>query len=161
VPEDVGPGGVGPEGVGPGGVGPEGVGPEGVGPGGVGPGGVGPGGTVRHGSVPADPLTNTVVKVVLRIGLSVALVLFVVGLVAQLAVGRPLAVDVGMFHLFAAPSFGEALMGLGVLVLTLTPVAGITSVVASWLRERDRGFAAVAAVVLVVLGAAVVVGLAG
>lgn len=110
---------------------------------------------------PADPRTNTVVKWVLRAGLSVALVLLLAGLVAQLALSRHLAVDVRMFHLFAAPSPGEVLMGLGVLVLTLTPVAGITAVLASWLRERDRGFAAVALVVLVVLAASVVVGLVG
>jgi uncharacterized membrane protein len=118
-------------------------------------------GATGRRSVPADPRTNTVVKVVLRVGLSGALALFVAGLVAQLAAAGHVAVDVGMFHLFSAPSLGEALMGLGVLVLTLTPVAGISSVVLSWLRERDRGFAGVATIVLVVLAAAVVVGLAG
>lgn len=112
-------------------------------------------------STPADPRTNTVVKVVLRIGLSISLALFIAGLATQLAAGRHLAVDVGMFHLFGAPSPGDTLMGSGVLVLTLTPVAGISSVLFSWLREHDRGFAAVAFVVLVVLAAAVAVGLAG
>lgn len=110
---------------------------------------------------PADPRTNTVVKVVLRVGLTGSLALLLAGLVAQLATSRHLAVDVRMFHIFSAPSLGEALMGLGILVLTLTPVCGILSVLGSWLRERDRGFSAVAAIVLVVLAAAVVVGLAG
>lgn len=117
--------------------------------------------TVDHRSAPADPRTNTVVKIVLRIGLSAALLLFASGLVAQLVTARHVAVDVSMFHLFSAPSAGEALMGFGVLLLTLTPVAGISSVLVSWLRERDRLFASVATIVLVVLAAAVVVGLAG
>lgn len=113
------------------------------------------------GGGPADPRTNTVVKVVLRIGLAGATLLFLAGLLDQLVAARHVAVDVSMFHLFGAPSGGETLMGLGVLLLTLTPVAGITSVLVSWLRERERGFAAVATVVLLVLAAAVLVGLAG
>jgi uncharacterized membrane protein len=120
-----------------------------------------PEGSVDRRGAPADPRTNTVVKLVLRVGLSGALALLLAGLAAQLAGARHVAVDVRMFHLFAAPTLGEALMGLGVLVLTLTPVAGIASVLVSWLRERDRGFAAVAAVVLLVLAAAVLVGLVG
>ena len=116
----------------------------------------------EHRGTPADPRTNTVVKVVLRVGLTASLLLLLAGLVAQLATARHVAVDVRMFHVFGAPSLGEALMGLGVLILTLTPVAGILSVLGNWLlRERDRGFSAVAAIVLVVLAAAVIVGFLG
>jgi uncharacterized membrane protein len=99
---------------------------------------------------------------VLRLGLGGAMVLLGAGLVAQLAAAtRHVAVPVRMFHLLGAPSLGEALMGLGVLVLTLTPVAGILSLLISWRRERDHPFVAVALVVLAVLLAAVVVGLVG
>ena len=100
-------------------------------------------------------------ELVLRFGLAGALVLLLTGLVAQLVTGRHLAVDVRMFDLFGAPSIGEALMGLGVLILALTPVARILSLLVSWWGERDRTFAGVAVVVLVVLLAAMLVGLAG
>lgn len=111
--------------------------------------------------VPADPRTNVVVQFVLRSGLVGAMLLLAAGLSVQLASSRNVAVDVRMFDIFGAPSTGEALMGLGVLVLTLTPVAGIVSLLVSWWREHDRPFAGVAALVLLVLSAAVVVGLAG
>lgn len=120
-----------------------------------------PEGTADRRGGAADPRTNGAVKLVLRVGLSGALALLLAGLVDQLVAPPRAAVGVSMFHVLGAPTFGQALMGLGVVVLTLTPVAGILSALVSWLRERDRGFAAVAAVVLAVLAVAVLVGLAG
>jgi len=49
------------------------------------------------------------------------------------------------------------LMGAGVVVLALTPVARVLVLIGLWVRERDWRFVAVAGVVLVVLGVAVVV----
>lgn len=111
--------------------------------------------------VPADPRTNVVVKVALRSGLVSALLLLAAGLVTQLLTTRHAAVGVRMFHIGGAPTLGEVLMGFGVLVLTLTPVAGILSALAGWRREHDRVFAGVAGVVLAVLLASVLVGLVG
>lgn len=110
---------------------------------------------------PADPRINTLVKVVLRVGLSVALVLLVVGLVVELASGDHRGTPVRMLDLFAAHTAGQVILGLGVLVLALTPVAGVVTVVIGWIRERDRVFVGVGLVVVVVLAVAVVVGLAG
>lgn len=107
---------------------------------------------------PADPRANTIVKFVLRIGLSISLVLLVIGLVIQLAGGHDEAVQVKMFDLFGAHAIGEEIMGLGVLVLALTPACGVLSLVASWIRERDTVFIAVGVIVVAVLTAAVVVG---
>lgn len=110
---------------------------------------------------PADPRTNTLVKRVLRVGLVTALVLLLAGLVVQLASGHDQAVQVKMFDIFAAPSVGEKIMGLGILALTLTPAAGVLSVLGSWVRERDRVFVGVGAIVVTVLAVAVVVGIIG
>lgn len=114
-----------------------------------------------RGGAAADPRTNTVIQFVLRLGLGGALFLLLAGLVAQLATTDHVAADVRMFDLLGAPSLGEALMGLGVLVLALTPVASILSLFVSWWREDDRAFSAAAAIVLLVLLAAVLVGFAG
>jgi uncharacterized membrane protein len=107
----------------------------------------------------ADPRTNTVVKAVLRTGLVSALALLVVGLVVQLSTGHHQAVHVHMFHLLVPRSLGERIMAVGVLVLTLTPASGVISVVASWVRERDRLYVGVGMLVVAVLAAAVLVGL--
>lgn len=107
----------------------------------------------------ADPRTNTVVKVVLRAGLATSLALLAVGLVIELAGGHHVANGVRMFHLLAPRTLGERVMAGGVLALTLTPAAGVLSVVVSWVRERDARFVGVGVVVVAVLTAAVVVGL--
>lgn len=113
------------------------------------------------GISPADPRTNSAVKFVLRSGLSLALVAMVVGLLLQLAIGRHRAVSVKMFGLFAPHSVGETLMSVGALIVTMTPVLGVLTVVANWVRERDHRFALVGAVVASVLALAVVIGLVG
>ncbi len=107
---------------------------------------------------PADPRTNTAVKVVLRAGLSLSLSLLAVGLVVQLAGGHHRADRVRMFALFAAPTAGGKILAVGTLVLALTPAVGVLTVVGSWVRERDRVFVGVGAAVIAVLAAAVAVG---
>ena len=107
---------------------------------------------------PADPRTNTAVKVVLRAGLSLSLSLLAVGLVVQLAGGHHRADRVRMFALFAAPTAGGKILAVGTLVLALTPAVGVLTVVGSWVRERDRVFVGVGAAVVAVLAAAVAVG---
>ena len=107
---------------------------------------------------PADPRTNTAVKVVLRAGLGLSLSLLAVGLVVQLASGHHRADRVRMFALFAAPTAGGKILAVGTLVLALTPAVGVLTVVGSWVRERDRVFVGVGAAVVAVLAAAVAVG---
>lgn len=109
----------------------------------------------------ADPRTNSVVMVVLRVGLAVALVLLAVGLVVQMASGRHEAVQVHMFRLLEPASLGERIMGVGVLVLALTPAAAVLTLMVRWAVERDLRFVAVGVLVVVVLGAAVAVGFVG
>jgi uncharacterized membrane protein len=106
----------------------------------------------------ADPRTNTLVKAVLRAGLGLSMILLVVGLVVQLARGEELALPVKMFKLFAPHPVGEQIMGVGVLVLTLTPALGVLSVVLSWARERDRTYVLVGFAVVCVLFTSVAVG---
>ena len=106
----------------------------------------------------ADPRTNTIVKVVLRTGLGLALAALLAGLVVQLAAGNHQAVNVRMFDLFAPRPVGERIMAIGVLLLTLTPACGVLSVLLSWIRERDRVYVGVGLVVVAVLSAAVLVG---
>lgn len=106
----------------------------------------------------ADPRTNTLVKVVLRTGLALSMLLLVVGLAIQLARGEDLALPVKMFALFAPHPIGEQIMGAGVLILTLTPACGVLSVLFSWIRERDRTYVVVGIIVVGVLCTAVVVG---
>ena len=119
-----------------------------------------PGGPAdRQLSQRADPRTNTVVKMVLRTGLLLALATLGTGLAIQLASGQHRAVGVHMFDLLAPRSLGERVMAVGVLVLTLTPAGGVLSVVLSWVRERDRPYVGVGVLVVAVLAAAVVVGL--
>lgn len=114
--------------------------------------------TGRHrAGGPADLRTHMPVQWVLRSGLVVALVLLVVGLVAQLAEGGHRAVPVEMFHLLAPRPAGKPIMGLGILVPALTPAAGVISAVGSWVRGRDSQFV----VVVAVPAAAVLVGWAG
>lgn len=124
----------------------------------------GPGASPEQGDLleeRADPRTNTIVKFVLRTGLALALALLVVGLIVQLASGHDQAIQVRMFDLFAPRPVGEKIMGVGVLFLTLTPACGVLSVVLSWVRERDRIYIGVGAIVVAVLCAAVIVGFSG
>lgn len=107
----------------------------------------------------ADPRTNTVVKIVLRTGLVLALALLLSGLVVQLASGHDVAVQVRMFDLFAPRSAGERIMAVGVLLLTLTPAMGVLSVLLCWVGERDRVYVGVGLLVVVELSAAVLIGL--
>lgn len=106
----------------------------------------------------ADPRTNTVVTWVLRVGLVLSFVVLVVGLVIELASGPHQAIAVKMFDLFAPRPVGERIMAVGVLLLTMTPACGVLSVFLGFIRERDRRYVGVAAMVVVVLVAAVVVG---
>lgn len=110
-------------------------------------------------SLRGDPRTNTVVKVVLRTGLVLALVLLLAGLGLQLGAGHHRAVEVKMFDLFAPRPLGERIMAVGVLMLTLTPAAGVVAVVLGWVRERDHRYVGVGCLVIAVLAAALVAGL--
>lgn len=109
----------------------------------------------------ADPRTNTVVKAVLRSGLLLSLGLVAAGLVVQLSSGHDRAVGVQMFRLFAPGVLGERIIGLGVLVLALTPAGAIVSLVVRWATERDWRFFGIGILVAFVLGAAVAVGFSG
>lgn len=96
----------------------------------------------------------------LRSGLVGSALLLAIGLVLQLASGETVSrpMSLGAEAEGEARSAGEVVMGLGVVVLALTPVARVLALVGLWVRERDWRFVMVAGVVLVVLGVAVMVG---
>jgi hypothetical protein len=108
----------------------------------------------------ADPRTNTVVTWVLRSGLGLSFVVLAVGLSIELVIGPHRAIAVRMFDFFSPRPLGERIMAVGVLLLTMTPACGVLSVLLGFAREGDRRYVAVGAIVVVVLVAAVVVGLA-
>jgi hypothetical protein len=60
-----------------------------------------------------------------------------------------------LFRLFSEGPAGERLMGLGVLVLALTPPLRVAALVLLWSLERDWRFVLVGTVVLMLLGAAI------
>lgn len=107
-----------------------------------------------------DPRTNSVVTWVLRSGLVLSFVVLVVGLAIELATGPRRAIAVRMFDLFTPRPLGERIMAVGVLLLTMTPACGVLSLLLGFAREGDRRYVEVGAIVIAVLAAAVVVGLA-
>lgn len=95
----------------------------------------------------------------LKTGLVGSAALLAIGLVLQLASGDTVARPMGLVSAGEGErTWGELLMGMGVVLLALTPVARVVVLVGLWVRERDWRFVLVAGVVLVVLGVAVVVG---
>jgi len=94
----------------------------------------------------------------LKLGLIGSAALLAIGMVLQLASGDTVARPTGLVSAGEGErTWGEVLMGAGVVVLALTPVARVLVLIGLWVRERDWRFVAVAGVVLVVLGVAVVV----
>ncbi|MCZ7630872.1 MAG: DUF1634 domain-containing protein [Microthrixaceae bacterium] len=98
------------------------------------------------------------VQLLLRIGLAVAVVLMLAGLVMKVASGSRESDGIRLFSIAAAASAADLTMALGVLVLAVTPVFRVLALVVLWTRERDWRFVAVAVAVVVVLALAVLLG---
>ena len=94
----------------------------------------------------------------LRAGLAVSCALFLAGLAMSLARGDDHTRPVRLFALFARGDRADALMGAGVLVLAMTPALRVVLLLYLWSRERDWRFVRVAAMVVVTLGLAMMLG---
>lgn len=106
-----------------------------------------------------NPRARTAVQWLLRGGLILAVMLMGAGLVVRLAAGETAAPALPLGKL-ASPDVppSDWLMGLGVLVLGLTPGMRVLTLLAVWTKERDWRFVGVALVVAVLLTVALAVG---
>lgn len=95
---------------------------------------------------------------VLRIGLLLGVVTMASGLAIDLVEGDMAAVAVPLRSITRAGSVGDRVMAVGILMLILTPVARVVALIGIWGRQRDRKFALVGTVVLVVLCLGIVLG---
>ncbi len=99
-----------------------------------------------------------IVQWLLRGGLVVAAVLMAIGLGMKVASGSRHADGTPMFSLGSSGSHADTVMGVGVLVLALTPAFRVLALVVLWGRERDWRFVGVALAVVVTLSCAVIIG---
>lgn len=99
-----------------------------------------------------------IVHGLLRAGLVLSIGLMTVGLVIKLASGDHANSAVKLFDLAGAPSTGDALMGVGIAVLGLTPALRVVVLAAIWAHQRDWRFVAVAGAVVATLVVAALLG---
>jgi uncharacterized membrane protein len=116
----------------------------------------------RRPAAPSDRLEGErgLVVGILRTGLALSMALLAVGLALAATHGRLRADPVGPGEALASLVAGRpsGFMAVGILVLVATPVVRVLALVASFAREGDRRFAAVAAAVALVLAIAVGIG---
>lgn len=109
----------------------------------------------------ADLDVNRLIFYVLRGGVILAVAIVLVGL-ALLAAGRPMPpgglrpTEIPRELAAGSPA---GFLGLGVLLLMLTPVARVLLSVAYFARERDRAYVAITLTVFLILMAGVALGL--
>lgn len=99
-----------------------------------------------------------IVQWLLRGGLIVSVVLMAIGFVMKVASGSHHSPGVKLFSLGSVKTNADLVMGLGVLVLALTPAFRVIALVVLWTRERDWRFVGVACAVVVTLSLAVIIG---
>ncbi len=95
---------------------------------------------------------------VLRGGLAIACVLLGIGLAMALATGERVAAPVRLHEVLSEGTTADRVIACGLLLLAMTPVVRVLSLVVIWMLERDKKFALVALVVIVVLGLAIASG---
>ena len=98
------------------------------------------------------------VQWVLRGGLAIACVLIGIGLAIALATGEHAAAPVRLHEVLSEGTTADRVIACGLLLLAMTPVVRVLSLVAIWMLERDKKFAVVALVVVLVLGVAIASG---
>lgn len=100
-----------------------------------------------------------VVGALLRAGLALAAVLMLGGVVVGMVSGETAAPAVPLFSVLGpAVAPGDRLTALGALALALTPALRVVALIVVWIREHDLRFAAVAALVAVLLVIAAALG---
>ncbi len=113
----------------------------------------------NHAAPVAPSRERKSVQFLLRAGLGLAVLLMTAGLAAELLRGQLSGEPFQLRELAAstAPP-GQRLMGLGILVLALTPAVRVLALLVLWSQERDWRFVAVALAVIATLGAAMALG---
>ena len=95
---------------------------------------------------------------VLRGGLAIACVLLAIGCAIALATGEHVSAPVRLHHLLSEGTVADRVIAVGLVILAMTPVVRVLSLVVIYALERDRKFAMVAGIVVVVLAAAILSG---
>jgi len=98
------------------------------------------------------------IQAIYRVGLMLAVCMILVGLSWALLRGEAAAVPIRLGGLLTAGSIADRVVGLGILILSLTPAVVVIALVRSWWREGDRRFAASGVLVIAILALAVAVG---
>ncbi|MDP2622232.1 MAG: DUF1634 domain-containing protein, partial [Actinomycetota bacterium] len=108
----------------------------------------------------ADSPTSTArgIQAIYRVGLTLAVSMLLVGLSWALLRGETAAVSIRLGGLFTTGSIADRVVGLGILVLSLTPAVVVMALIRAWWREGDRRFAASGVLVIAILALALVVG---
>tara|TARA_B110001454_G_scaffold219191_1_gene251092 strand:+ start:9021 stop:9371 length:351 start_codon:yes stop_codon:yes gene_type:complete len=103
-------------------------------------------------NIQAPPSDRKLVQFLLRSGLIISMLLMVAGLIVNVSTGHIESVSVGMFELLGESlSLGDRLLGIGVLVLALTPALRVLTLTALWTREKDWKFVGISVVVIIAL----------
>lgn len=99
------------------------------------------------------------VQWLLRGGLALAVGVMAAGFAVRLAAGETSAPAVSVTQVLRGEAArGDWLMGLGALVLGLTPGLRVLTLLVLWTRERDWRFVGVAALVVVTLAVSLALG---
>ena len=101
---------------------------------------------------PASSLDRKLVQLLLRSGLVISMLLMGAGLIVNISTGHIESVSVGMFDLMnESMLLGDRLLGIGVLVLSLTPALRVITLTVLWTREKDWKFVGISIVVIIAL----------
>lgn len=87
------------------------------------------------------------------------MILMMIGLVINMSTGHTKSVPVTMFDLFdESLLLGDRLLGIGVLILALTPAIRVITLTILWAREKDWKFVGISVVVILALIISVALG---
>lgn len=87
------------------------------------------------------------------------MILMLAGLAVNISTGHIESAPVAMFELLSESlTLGNRLLGMGVLILALTPAIRVVTLTILWTRERDWKFVGISIVVIISLIISVVLG---
>jgi uncharacterized membrane protein len=98
------------------------------------------------------------IRLLLIANSSAAAALMLGGLIVWLVEGRHVARAVTPAQVLSRIDLGDRLMMAGIMLLAITPALAVAALLTLWLRERAWRFAAASALVLSLLGAALLLG---
>lgn len=103
-------------------------------------------------SVDQAVFVRKLVQFLLRVGLVLSMILMVTGLFVNVASGHVQSVVVPMFDLLKESlSVGDRLLGMGVLILALTPLIRVITLTLLWMKEKDWKFVGISILVIIAL----------